>query len=41
MASIHEIAGGLYAAGVMDKCTMGEFDELCLTLLRSPKGRRE
>src|SRR5258708_37444114 len=31
MASIHETAEGLHAAGVMDKRTMREFDELCLT----------
>ncbi len=31
MASIHETAEGLHAAGVMDKCTMREFDDLCLT----------
>src|ERR1022692_3184157 len=31
MALIHETAQGLPAAGVMDKRTMREFDELCLT----------
>jgi len=31
MASIHETAEGLSAAGVMDKRTLREFDELCLT----------
>ncbi len=31
MASVHETAEGLHAAGVMDKCTMREFDDLCLT----------
>jgi putative transcriptional regulator len=31
MASIHETAEGLYAAGVMARQTMREFDELCLT----------
>jgi putative transcriptional regulator len=31
MASIHETADGLHSAGVMDKRTMREFDELCLT----------
>jgi putative transcriptional regulator len=31
MASIHETAEGLRAAGVMDKRTMREFDDLCLT----------
>ena len=31
MASIHETAEGLHAAGVMDKQTMREFDVLCLS----------
>jgi putative transcriptional regulator len=31
MASIHETAEGLHTAGVMDKRTLREFDELCLT----------
>ncbi len=31
MASIHETAEGLDSAEVMDKLTMREFDELCLT----------
>ena len=31
MASIHETAEGLHEAGVMDKRTLREFDELCLT----------
>ena len=31
MASIHETAEGLHAAGVMDKRTMRDFDDLCLT----------
>jgi len=30
-ASIHEIADGLHALGVIDKQTMREFDESCLT----------
>jgi putative transcriptional regulator len=34
MASIHETAEGLHAAGVMDKQTMREFDEACLTPVR-------
>ena len=34
MASVHETAEGLRAAGVMDKRTMREFDELCLTPVR-------
>ncbi len=31
IASIHETAEGLHAAGVMDKQTMRSFDEACLT----------
>ena len=31
MASIHETAEGLSSAGLMDKRTMREFDQLCLT----------
>jgi putative transcriptional regulator len=31
MASIHEMAEGLHAAGVMDKQTMRKFDDACLT----------
>jgi putative transcriptional regulator len=31
MASIHETAEGLRAAGVMDKQTMRKFDDACLT----------
>lgn len=31
MASVHETAEGLHAAGLVDKKTMHEFDELCLT----------
>lgn len=34
MASIHETAEDLHAAGVMDKHTMREFDQLCLTPVR-------
>ena len=30
-AAIHEMATGIYEAGVMSKSTMREFDELCLT----------
>src|SRR5260370_13396912 len=37
MASIHETAEGLHAAGVMDKPTMREFDDLCLTAVPSLK----
>ncbi len=31
MASVHETAEGLHAAGLMEKRTLREFDELCLT----------
>lgn len=34
MASIHETAEGLHAAGVMDKQTMRRFNEACLTPVR-------
>jgi putative transcriptional regulator len=34
IASIHETAEGLHVARVMDKRTMREFDELCLTPVR-------
>ena len=30
-AAIHEMASGLYEAGVMPKSTMREIDQLCLT----------
>jgi (aminoalkyl)phosphonate N-acetyltransferase len=35
MASIHETAKGLHAAGVMDKRTMSEFDDLTLNAAKS------
>jgi putative transcriptional regulator len=43
MASVHETAEDLHGAGVIDKRTMREFDELCLTPVRSlkPKEIRE
>jgi putative transcriptional regulator len=34
MASIHETANSLHAAGVMTKRTLREFDGLCLTPVR-------
>ncbi len=34
MASIHETAEGLHAAGGMDKQTMRRFDDACLTPVR-------
>jgi len=37
MASIHETAEDLYEAGLMEKHTMREFDELCLTPARPLK----
>jgi putative transcriptional regulator len=37
MASIHETAEDLYEAGLMEKRTMREFDELCLTPVRTLK----
>ena len=39
MASIHETAEGLQSAGVMDKRTMREFDDMCLTPVRPLKPR--
>ena len=36
MASVHETAKGLHAAGVMDEQTMRVFDEACL-----PPGERD
>ena len=35
MASIHETAEGLHAAGVMDKKNMRRFNEVCLMPVRS------
>jgi putative transcriptional regulator len=37
MASVHETAEGLDAAGILEKRTMREFDELCLTPVRTLK----
>lgn len=34
MAAVHETAEELHEVGLMDKCTMREFDELCLTPIR-------
>jgi putative transcriptional regulator len=39
MASIHKTAQGLAAAGVMNKRTMREFDQMCLTPARRLKPR--
>lgn len=35
MASLHEIASGLHQLGVIEKKTMREFDEACLTPIES------
>lgn len=35
MASIHEMAENLHAAGTMDKRTLRQFNEACLTPVRS------
>lgn len=37
MASVHETVEGLHTAGVVDKRTMREFDDLCLTPVRPLK----
>ena len=34
MAAVHETAEDLHEVGLIDKCTMREFDELCLTPIR-------
>ncbi len=34
LAAIHETASDLHDAGVIDKRTLREFDELCLTQVR-------
>jgi putative transcriptional regulator len=40
MASIHETAEGLNAAGLMNKLTMRKFDEMCLTPIPRLKPRQ-
>jgi putative transcriptional regulator len=40
MASIHETVEGLHGADVMDKRTMREFDEMCLTPVRALKANK-
>ncbi len=40
MASIHETAEGLHAAGLMNKLTMRKFDEMCLTPIPRLKPRQ-
>lgn len=34
-AAIHETAAGLFDAGVIDKQTVRDFDETCLTYVRA------
>jgi putative transcriptional regulator len=34
MAAVHETVEDLHEAGLIDKCTMRELDELCLTPIR-------
>jgi len=43
LASIHETAEGLHAVGLLDKRTMREFDDVCLTPVGAlkPKEIRE
>ncbi|WP_235818318.1 helix-turn-helix domain-containing protein [Brucella grignonensis] len=36
MAAIHETMEGFYESGVIDKQTMREFDEACLTPMEAP-----
>ncbi len=38
MAAIHETASGLHDLDIVDKHTMREFDELCLTPVRTLTG---
>lgn len=38
MAAIHRTAEGLHAAGVMDKRTMRQFDDACLTPVQALTG---
>lgn len=40
MASIHETAEGLHAAGLMNKMTMRKFDQMCLTPIPRLKPRQ-
>lgn len=40
MASVHETAEGLHAAGVMNKLTMRKFDAMCLTPIPRLKPRQ-
>ena len=40
LASIHETAEGLHAAGVMSKRTMRKFDEMCMTPIPRLKPRQ-
>lgn len=38
-AALHEMASGLYNAGIMDRKTMRDFDETCLSPVRDLSGR--
>lgn len=40
MASIHETAEGLHAAGLINKLTMRKFDVMCLTPIRRLKPKQ-
>jgi putative transcriptional regulator len=40
MASVHETAKGLHSSGIMDKKTMREFDDLCLTPVRQAEQKK-
>jgi len=40
MASVHETAEGLHSAGLMDKMTMREFDDLCLARVRQAEQKK-
>ncbi|MDA7511345.1 DNA-binding transcriptional regulator [Verrucomicrobia bacterium] len=37
LRAIHETSSDLHDAGVMDKCTLRKFDEMCLTPVRPMK----
>jgi len=39
LLTVHQIAAGLFGAGVFDKATMRKFDELCLTPIEEFSGQ--
>lgn len=39
LLTVHQIAAGLFGAGVFDKATMRKFDELCLTPVEEFSGQ--